>query len=158
MSENNTAIFDPRTRTFDFSISKEAVAVGAILGILINMSALLIPVLNYIGGGIVAGFVAAYIVGGPRGWFHGIIAGVIAGLAGGFVAVLMSMILPFIQPPTLMADISGLGLIAPIFDGMGIIGSLFILLTIAAFITVDSIIGGVIGGLLRTIIDTTFRR
>lgn len=158
MSGSNTTGFGLSAGVFDVSISNQAVFAGALLGILVNMSALLVPVLNYIGGGIVAGFVAAYIVGGPRGWIHGIIAGVIAGLVGGTIVAFSGLILGYIQPPTLVSDIIGIGLISPMFDGMGAIGSLLIILVIAAFIAADSVIGGAIGGLLRSIIDSTFRR
>jgi hypothetical protein len=159
MSEGNTAAFGLPIGTIDGSISKQAVFAGAILGILVNMSALLVPVLNYIGGGIVAGFVAAYIVGGPRGWLHGIIAGIIAGLVGGgTVAFTGALIGLYTEPPTLLSDIIGIGIVSPMFDGMGGLGLLFILLVIAAFIAADSVIGGAIGGLLRTMVDSTFRR
>ena len=158
MSEGNTAAFELPIGAINGSISKRAVFVGAILGILINMSALLVPILNYVGGGIVAGFVAAYIVGGPHGWVHGIIAGVIAGLVGGTTVAISGLILGYIEPPTLLSDIVGIGLVSPMFDGMGAIGSLLIILVIAAFIAADSVIGGAIGGLLRTIVDSTFRR
>lgn len=158
MSSNSTTVFGIPAGAFDFSIRKEAILAGAIIGILINMSALLVPVLNYIGGGIVAGFVAAYIVGGPRGWLHGIMAGIVAGLVGGFNVVMLSFLFGFNEPPTLMSDVIGIGLIAPIFSGLGGFGLLLILLTIAAFIAVDSVIGGVIGGLLRTLVDAAFRR
>jgi hypothetical protein len=158
MSGSNTTVFGMPTGAFDLSVSKRAVFVGAILGILVNMSALLVPILNYVGGGIVAGFVAAYIVGGPRGWLHGIMAGIIAGLVGGFIVVFMGGLIGlYTEPPTLMQDLV-VGIISPMFTGMGAIGLLFILLMIAAFITIDSIIGGIIGGLLRTLVDTAFRR
>lgn len=158
MSGSDTTGFELPTSAFDVSISKRVVFVGAIIGILINMSALLVPILNYVGGGIVAGFVAAYIVGGPRGWIHGIMAGVVAGLVGGMTVAVTGMVLGYIEPPTLLSDIMGIGIISPMFDGMGAIGSLLIILVIAAFIAADSVIGGAIGGLLRTMVDGTFRR
>jgi hypothetical protein len=158
MSGSNTTGFELPTGAFDFSISKQAVFAGAILGILVNMSVFLVPLLRYVGGGLVAGFVAAYIIGGPRGWFHGIIAGVITGLvAGSTVAVMGGLLSLFIEPPMLIVDLLGSGIVSTLFSGMGIIGTLLIILTVAAFVTVDSIIGGAIGGLLRTSIDITFR-
>jgi hypothetical protein len=158
MSGSNTTVFGMPTSVLDFSISKRTVFVGAILGILVNMSALLVPILNYVGGGIVAGFVAAYIVGGPRGWLHGVMAGIIAGIVGGFTVAFMGALIGlYTEPPTLMQDLA-IGIVSPMFDGMGAIGLLFILLMITAFITIDSIIGGMIGGLLRTLVDTAFRR
>lgn len=156
MSGSNTTVFETKIDLLDLSISKRAILAGATLGILVNMSALLIPVLNYVGGGVIAGFVAAYIVGGPRGWLHGIIAGIIAGLVGGTNAVLVGQLFGIIEPPSLMQD--AVGIIAPQFSGMGTIGSLLIILGIAGFIVVDSIIGGMIGALLRTVVNSAFGR
>lgn len=157
MSGSNTTAFEMQTDLLDVSISKRAILAGALLGILINMSALLVPVLNYVGGGLAAGFVAAYIVGGPRGWLHGIIAGVIAGLVGGStVALTGGLIGLYTEPPSLMQD--SIGIVSPMFDGMGVVGMLLIILGVAAFIVVDSVIGGMIGGILRTLVDTAFRR
>lgn len=159
MSGSNTTGYELPTSAFDVSISKQAVLAGALLGILVNMSVFVTPALRYVGGGIIAGFVAAYIVGGPRGWIHGIVAGIITGLVGGSTVVFLGGFLSlFIEPPILIMDLVGIEVLSTMFSGMGAIGLLLILLGITAFITVDSIIGGAIGGLLRTCVDTTFRR
>lgn len=151
-------VFKIESIPVDFPISKQAVLVGAIIGILINIGVLLVPSLNYVGGGgLVAGFVGAYLVGGPRGWLHGIMAGIVAGLVGGIIVVLAGGLLGlYLEPPTLLQDV--IGLISPLFDGIGIIGLLFIFLGSTAFIVVDSIIGGFVGGVLRMLVDTVFNR
>lgn len=157
MSESNTTASGTRVAAVDLSIDRRAILVGAILGILINMNAMIIPVLNYVGGGVIAGFVAAYMVGGPRGWFHGIMAGAIAGIAGGTIVASTGMLLGlYTEPPTLLQEL--VGIVSPMFNGMGILEPLYIGIGIAVFILVDSIIGSVIGGLLRTIVNAVFRR
>lgn len=157
MSGSNTTAFGTQIDLLDLSISKRAIVAGAVLGILINLSAMVVPVLNYVGGGIVAGFVAAYIIGGPRGWLHGIIAGAVTGLVGGSnVALLGGLLGLYTEPPTLMQD--SIGIISPMFNGMGVVGTLLIIAGIGAFIVVDSVIGGMVGGLLRTLVDSAFRR
>lgn len=157
MSWGNTMVSGTRLDAVSFSIDKRAVLVGAALGILINMSALVVSVLNSVGGGVVAGFVAAYMVGGPRGWLHGVMAGAIAGIVGGTTVALTGGLLGlYTEPPTLFQEL--FGLVSPVFDGMGVTGLLFIGLGIAGFILVDSIIGGAIGGLLRTFVNVAFRR
>ncbi|UPM43612.1 hypothetical protein [Halocatena salina] len=157
MSGNNTTASGTRFAAIDLSIDKQAVVVGAVLGILINMSAMLVPVLNYVGGGVVAGFVAAYMVGGPRGWLHGIFAGIFAGIAGGAVVMLTGVLMGlYTEPPTLLQEL--FGIVSPVFNGAGPLAPLYIGLGIAAFILVDSIIGSVVGGLLRTLINVAFRR
>lgn len=157
MSGSNTTASGTRFAAIDLSIDRRAVLVGAVLGILVNMSAMIVPVLNYVGGGFIAGFVAAYIVGGPRGWLHGVLAGAVAGIAGGTVVALTGGLLGlYTEPPTLLQEL--FGIVSPIFNGMGILAPLYIGLGIAVFILVDSVIGSVAGGLLRTLVDTVFRR
>lgn len=157
MSGSNTTASETRFAAIDLSIDKRAVVVGAVLGILINMSAMLVPVLNYVGGGVVAGFVAAYLVGGPRGWLHGVLAGGVAGIAGGGVVAFTGGLLGlYTEPPTLLQEL--FGIVSPLFNGMGILAPVYVGLGVAAFILVDSVIGGVVGALVRTLIDVAFRR
>ncbi|RRJ29153.1 hypothetical protein [Halocatena pleomorpha] len=157
MSGNNTTASGTQFAAIDFSIDKQAVIVGAVLGVLINMSAMLVPVLNYVGGGVIAGFVAAYMVGGPRGWLHGVIAGTFAGIAGGTVVMFTGALIGlYTEPPTLLQEL--FGIISPVFNGAGVLEPLYIGLGVAAFILVDSLIGSAIGGLLRTLVDVLFRR
>lgn len=157
MSGSNTTASGTRFAAIDLSINRRAVLIGAVLGVLINMSAMIVPVLNYVGGGVIAGFVAAYIVGGPRGWIHGIVAGGVAGIAGGAVVAFTGLLVGlYTEPPTLLQEL--FGIVSPVFNGMGILAPLYTGLGVAAFILIDSVIGGAVGGLLRTLVNAVFRR
>lgn len=150
------------------SLNSTAVLVGAGIGILMQLIALATPLLVFGGGGLVAGFIAAYIVGGPRGWFHGAAAGLVTGVVNGVIAALPGMLLGMlISPPTLLSTLSdridgipaAYDLITSVYTGAGTtpFDLLFIIAITGLFLTVEGLIGGLIGGGLRSLVDRTFR-
>lgn len=152
----------------DRSLNSTAVLVGAGIGILIQLIALATPLLVIGGGGLMAGFIAAYIVGGPRGWFHGAAAGLVTGVINGFIVALPIALIGMVMgPPTLISVISdqsefvpGLyDLITTGFTGVGTtpFDLLFIIAITALFLTAEALVGGLLGGGLRSLVDRTFR-
>lgn len=150
------------------SLNSTAVLVGAGIGILIQLIALVAPLLVFGGGGLVAGFIAAYIVGGPRGWFHGAAAGLVTGVVNGVIVVLpIAFIGMVIGPPTLISVISDQSEYIPgLFDlitaGVTGVGTtpfdlVFIIAIIGVFLTVEGLVGGLIGSGLRSLVDRAFR-
>ncbi|WP_330631301.1 DUF5518 domain-containing protein [Halocatena halophila] len=139
----------------DTSIRKRAIIAGAILGALVNLSAMVVPLFTTIGGGIIAGIVAGYWIGGLRGWIHGLLAGVGAGLVGGWVVAFMGALLGmYIAPPLLVLQLAGLQ--SPVFSAFG--GTVFLGLVVGLFIIFDGIIGGLLGAAARSGVDQVLGR
>lgn len=140
----------------DYSV--KAIAAGATIGILVNLNALIIPLLGIIGGGVIAGVVASYAAGGTyRGIAHGLIAGVLTGFAGGLVVILVgSLIGLYSEPPGVL--LNAVGPVSPWYDHMGGTGNLLILTTIMIIITLDAAIGSLFGTGLRKGVDEIIDR
>lgn len=140
----------------DYSV--KAIAAGATIGILVNLNAMIIPILGLVGGGLLAGFVAAYAAGGVyRGIAHGLIAGAVTGLAAGLVVILVgSLIGLYSEPPSLL--LNAIGPVSPWYDHMGGTGNLLILTTILLIITLDAFIGSLAGTGVRNAVDEVIDR
>lgn len=143
-----------RVREARASINRRAVYGGGIVGGLVNLNAIFIPPFVLVGGGVVGGFIAGYAAGGlSRGTAHGALAGVIVGLISGTLVAFLGMLLGlYTQHPTLIGKLTGF-LVAPVFDRTGPGEPILVLLGTTAVITLDGLVGGVIGGLLRSAVD-----
>lgn len=127
-------------------LRKDVVAAGALAGILLNIYALLVPVFDFVGGGIVAGFLAGYALGGLAGLVNGIVAGAIVGAAaGGLVGLTGFVVNLYMQPPTISAGFLGMELLPATFDGFTPIGLLAIVVFTAGLVAVDALLGAVLG-------------
>lgn len=129
------------------------IVVGAVVvGALVNLNALMVPLLARIGGGVVAGFVAAYAVGRVgSGIVHAVIASaIVGGIAGTVTAFLGTLIGLYNEPPLLV--LSSLGPISPILSGLGLPSFVLIVLAFALLTTVDGLVGGIVGSGLRALV------
>lgn len=151
MSEYETVEFE-----FD-EVTLEAIdgwiLVGAVVaGVLVNLNALMVPLLGRIGGGVVAGFVAAYAVGRfPLGLVHALIASAVVGGAAGTVTGLLGVALGLYNEPPLLV-LAHVGPVSPMLTGLGLPSFVLIVLTFALLTAVDGLIGGVVGGAVRAAI------
>ena len=151
MSEYETADFD--VDDISFAAIDTWIVVGATtVGVLVNLSALLVPLLTRIGGGVVAGFVAAYAVGRiGSGLVHAVIAsGLVGGFAGTVTAILGTLLGLYNEPPLLV--LSDIGPISPMLSGLGLPSVVLIVLAFSLLTAVDGLVGGVLGGGLRALL------
>ncbi|PCR91328.1 hypothetical protein [Natrinema ejinorense] len=129
------------------------IIVGATLvGILINLNALLVPLLTRIGGGVVAGFIAAYAAGRvTSGIVHAAIASaLVGGVAGTVTASLGTLLGLYNEPPLLI--FASIGPISPMLSGLGLPSIVLIALAFSLLTVVDGLVGGVVGSLLRALL------
>lgn len=151
MSEHET--FTLPEGEFSFGWIDKRVIIGAsVVGILVNLNALLVPLLGTIAGGTVAGFIAGYASGRiVSGLVHAVIAsgitGVVAALIASSLGVTMGL---YNEPPLLVFE--SVGPISPMVIGLGL-PSLILFVSILTLLTVvDGLVGGVIGVGLRSIL------
>lgn len=138
-------------------LSREAVdgwvLLGAtIVGVLVNLNALMVPLLTDIGGGVVAGFIAAYAVGRlVSGIGHAVLASaLVGGIAGSVTALVGTLLGLYNEPPLLI--LGSIGPISPSFTGFGPSGVLLLVLTFSMLTVIDGLVGGLIGGGLRALL------
>ena len=129
------------------------ILVGAVVaGVLVNLNALMVPLLGRIGGGVVAGFVAAYAVGRfSLGLVHALIASAVVGGAAGTVTGLLGVALGLYNEPPLLV-LAHVGPVSPMLTGLGLPSFVLIVLTFALLTAVDGLVGGVVGGAVRAAI------
>lgn len=136
------------------AVNTTAVFAGGVVGALVNLNALLIPLLAVIGGGIVAGFVGGYVSGGlVRGPVHGALAGAVTGAATGAVLAITGGLLGlYTEPPTLIGrgfDV----LVSPMVTGVEPFGPLLVLVLVTFVVAFDGLVAGLAGGVLRDVVD-----
>lgn len=150
MSEHSTFSYLPGEFTVG-SINRRIVLAAAVVGILINLTSLMVPILR-IGGGVVAGFIAGYAVGRPGlGLVHAVLASGIAGVVAGMNTVLLGLVFGFYNEPPLLF-LSFVGPISPMFAGLGLPSVLLIVTALTLLIVVDGVIGGLVGAGLRLLL------
>lgn len=135
---------------------RRAVYAAAIVGVLVNLNALLIPIFKILTGGLVAGFVAGYAAGRPgRGIVQGTTAAAIVGLVAGVVMLLTATVLGmFLEPPAILLTM--FGPVSPIFTSAGGYGVPLLYATVTAAIAFDGLLAGLIGGSLKALVHRTF--
>lgn len=141
----------------EYEISLEVIdmwiLVGAVVvGALVNLNALMVPLLSRIGGGVVAGFIAAYAVGRvASGLLHAVIASaIVGGIAGTMTAFLGTLMGLYNEPPLLV--LASLGPISPMLTGLGLPSALLIVLAFSLLTAVDGLVGGLVGSGLRALV------
>lgn len=145
-------------RSVDVSgVSLEAidarVVVGAtIAGVVIDLTALLVPLLTRIGGGVVAGFLAASAVRRlASGMGHAVIAsGVVGAVAGAMTGFLGAVLGLYNEPPLLVLD--SIGPVSPMLSGLGLPSVLLIAGTFSLLTAVDGVVGGAVGTVVRALL------
>lgn len=137
-------------------IDRRAVYAAAILGFLVNLNALLIPIFQNVGGGLVGGFVAGYAGGRPlRGLVHGTLAAAIVGAATGVLVLLNRIVVGlFIEPPALL--LTALGPVSPAFAGAGLLELLFVYFAVVLAVAFDGLVAGTVGGALKAVVRGAF--
>lgn len=137
------------------SFNKKVVYGAAILGFLINLNALLVPIFQDVGGGLIAGFIAGYAAGRPvRGAVWGTIAAGITGVATGIFFLLNSFVVGlYIEPPSILTEI--FGPISPMFTWVDFFGLLLLYIALVVAIAFDGLIAGTIGGTIKGFVRTT---
>ncbi|WP_306061727.1 hypothetical protein [Natronococcus wangiae] len=134
------------------AIDKWIVLAAVVVGALVNLNALMVPLLGRIGGGTVAGFVAAYAVGRiASGIVHAVIASAVVGGIAGMITALMGVTLGLYNEPPLLV-LSSLGPVSPQFSGLGLATVVLIVLAFALLTAVDGLVGGLMGSGLRTLL------
>ncbi|WP_332897952.1 hypothetical protein [Haladaptatus sp. CMSO5] len=158
MTETDTRVPVSRDGLPDVEFSIPVLVGASTVGVLVNLNALIIPILGIVGGGVLAGFVAAYAAGGGvRGLAHGLVVGAITGFAGGLVVILIgSLIGLYSEPPSVL--LNAVGPVSPWYDHMGGTGHLLILLTILVFIALESVGGAFVGAAVRRAVDRVLGR
>ena len=138
------------------SFDRKIVYGAAIVGFLVNLNALLIPIFQHVGGGLVAGFIAGYAAGRPvRGLVWGTIAAGITGFATGVLFVANYLLVGlFIEPPSLI--IHFFGPVSPWFTWVDFFGLLLLYIALVVFVAFDGLLLGAVGGLLKGTIRTAF--
>lgn len=141
----------------EYEISLEVIdmwiLVGAVVvGALVNLNALMVPLLSRIGGGVVAGFIAAYAVDRvASGLLHAVIASaIVGGIAGTMTAFLGTLMGLYNEPPLLV--LASLGPISPMLTGLGLPSALLIVLAFSLLTAVDGLVGGLVGSGLRALV------
>ncbi|WP_436345037.1 hypothetical protein [Natronorubrum sp. FCH18a] len=129
------------------------IVLGAVVaGALVNLNALMVPLLGRIGGGVVAGFIAAYAVGRiASGIAHAAIASAIVGGVAGTITAFMGVTLGLYNEPPLLV-LASLGPISPLFSGLGLPSVVLIVLTFSVLTVVDGLLGGLLGAGLRALL------
>lgn len=124
---------------------------AAIAGVLVNLTALLVPLFTRIGGGVVAGFLAAYAAGRiASGMVHAVIASaLVGGIAGSMTGFLGALLGLYNEPPLLILD--SVGPISPMLSGLGLPSVLLITAAFSLLTAVDGAAGGAVGSLVRAI-------
>lgn len=138
------------------SIDRRAVYAAAIVGFLVNLNALLIPIFQSVGGGLVGGFVAGYAGGRPlRGAVQGTMAAAIVGTATGVLVLLNRVVVGlFIEPPALLLHV--FGPVSPLFTGAGLLELLFVYVAMVAVVAFDGLVAGSVGGVLKGLVRLVF--
>ena len=139
------------------SIDRRVVYGAAIVGFLVNLNALLIPIFQHVGGGLVAGFIAGYAAGRPiRGAVWGTLAAAITGAITGVVFLLNRFVVGlFIEPPSLL--IHFFGPISPFFTQVDLFGILLLYLALIVVVAFDGLLTGTIAGFLKGALSATVR-
>ncbi|SER09286.1 hypothetical protein [Natrinema salaciae] len=129
------------------------IVLGAVIGgVLVNLNALLVPLLTRIGGGVVAGFIAAYAAGRiASGVVHAVIASaLVGGIAGTVTASLGTLLGLYNEPPLLVLE--SVGPISPMLTGLGLPSVVLIVLAFSLLTAVDGLVGGLLGSALRALL------
>ncbi|QLK27314.1 hypothetical protein HYG81_06860 [Natrinema zhouii] len=129
------------------------IIVGATtVGVLVNLTGLMVPLLTRIGGGIVAGFIAAYAVRQvASGIVHAMIASaLVGGLAGTVTAFLGTILGLYNEPPLLV--LASIGPISPMLTGLGLPSFVLLVLAFSLLTAVDGLVGGLVGSGLRALL------
>ncbi|MFB6172612.1 MAG: hypothetical protein ABEJ23_08770 [Haloarculaceae archaeon] len=134
-------------------LDRRAVYAASIVGFLVDLNALLIPVLQVVGGGLVAGFVGGYAAGRPgRGAVQGALAAGLAGVGSSVVVVSLGWLVGlFVEPPALLLHV--VGPISPAFTRAGGLGLLPLLLALTLAVALDGLLAGLVGGGLKALVE-----
>jgi hypothetical protein len=129
------------------------IVLGAtVAGVLVNLNALMVPLLTRIGGGVVAGFIGAYAAGRvTSGIVHAVIASALVGGVAGTVTALLGTLLGLYNEPPLLV-FSSIGPISPMLSGLGLPSVLLIVIAFSLLTAVDGLVGGVVGSALRALL------
>lgn len=134
------------------ALDKWIIIAAVVVGALVNLNALMVPLLGRIGGGTVAGFVAAYAVGRiTSGLLHAVLASAIVGAIAGTITGLMGAMMGLYNEPPLLV-LSSLGPISPLLTGFGLPSTILIILAFSLLTAVDGIVGGLMGSGLRSLL------
>ncbi|QLG49164.1 hypothetical protein [Natrinema halophilum] len=133
-------------------IDTQIVLGATVVGIVVNLNALMVPLLTRIGGGIVAGFLAAYAVGRvASGLVHAVIASAfVGGVAGTVTAFLGTLIGLYNEPPLFV--LASVGPISPMLSGLGLSSAILIVIAFSLLTAVDGIVGGLVGSVIRALL------
>ena len=146
----------PALPSVDVTDFDEKIVYGAaIVGFLVNLNALLVPIFQHVGGGLVAGFIAGYAAGRPvRGAVWGTIAAGLTGVATGFLFFANYFLVGlFIEPPSLIAHF--FGPISPWFTWVDFFGLLLLYIALIAVAAIDGLLVGSVSGFLKGLLRTT---
>lgn len=134
------------------AIDKWIILAAVVVGALVNLNALMVPLLGRIGGGTVAGFVAAYAVGRiASGIVHAVIASAVVGGIAGMITALMGVTLGLYNEPPLLV-LSSLGPVSPLLSGLGLPSVVLIVLAFSSLTAIDGLVGGAMGSGLRALL------
>lgn len=133
------------------SINTWIVLGATVAGVLVNLNALMVPLLTRIGGGVVAGFIGAYAARRvTSGIVHAVIASaLVGGIAGTLTAFLGALLGLYNEPPLLV--FSSIGPISPMLSGLGLPSVLLIVVAFSLLTAVDGLVGGAVGSVLRAL-------
>ncbi|PGF16678.1 hypothetical protein CP556_11480 [Natrinema sp. CBA1119] len=125
---------------------------AATVGVLVNLTGLMVPLLTRLGGGVVAGFIAAYAVGRiVSGIGHAVIASaIVGGVAGTVTATLGTLLGLYNEPPLLV--LASIGPISPMLTGLGLPSVVLIVLAFSVLTAIDGFVGGLVGSGLRVLL------
>lgn len=125
---------------------------AATVGVLVNLTGLMVPLLTRIGGGVVAGFIAAYAVGRiVPGIGHAVIASAIVGGVAGTVTAFLGTLLGLYNEPPLLV-LKSIGPISPMLTGLGLPSVVLIVLAFSVLTAIDGFVGGLVGSGLRALL------
>lgn len=156
MFERDGRLLPARPHLAVGDIDKKVVYGAAIVGFLVNLNALLIPIFQNVGGGLVAGFLAGYGAGRPiRGAVWGTIAAAITGAATGVLFLLNRFVVGlFIEPPSILIDL--FGPISPFFTQVDLFGFLLLYLALVVAVAFDGLLTGAVAGAIKGAVRATF--
>ncbi|WP_254531457.1 hypothetical protein [Natrinema gelatinilyticum] len=151
MSEYETVGFEASDLTLE-AVDTWIIAGATTAGVLVNLNALMVPLLTRLGGGVVAGFVASYAVRRiVPGIVHAILASaLVGGFAGTVTAILGTLLGLYNEPPLLI--LSSIGPISPMLSGLGLPSVVLIAFAFSLLTAVDGVVGGLLGGGLRALV------
>ncbi|MDF9744382.1 hypothetical protein [Natrinema salsiterrestre] len=150
MSDHEVIDVDARTLSTD-ALDTWILLGATVAGVLVNLNALMVPLLTRIGGGVVAGFIGAYAARRvTSGIVHAVIASALVGAVAGTITAFLGALLGLYNEPPLLV-FSSIGPISPMLSGLGLPSVLLIVLAFSLLTAVDGLVGGVVGSVLRAL-------